>query len=128
MGTDTMYAMNIDTLGFPNKTLFNITYNKRVYTLYKNGTRIKVKKNINLEPCTVDHFKSMYLLFYKNLNLNFIFLIFIFIFKILAMELIGKKFTNSRISINGSVCRKKILKNIIIIIIIFFYFFFVELI
>ena len=59
MGDDYMIAMSMQETNFTENPSYNITFEYRDYILYDNGTRYSNKTLIDLQPCTLDHWKNL---------------------------------------------------------------------
>ncbi|EAR87798.2 transmembrane protein, putative (macronuclear) [Tetrahymena thermophila SB210] len=57
--TNYMIAVQYDQPNFVKRPYYNITFEQRYYKRLMNGTTIKTKTPIPLEPCTIDHFINL---------------------------------------------------------------------
>lgn len=62
MGDEYMFAFSIQEENFIKNPSYNITFEYRDYILLPNGSRNYIKELINLEPCSLDHWKSIKLI------------------------------------------------------------------
>ena len=59
MGDDYMFAISMQEVNFSESPSYNVTFEYRDYQLLKNGTKILNKILIDLQPCTLDHWKNL---------------------------------------------------------------------
>ncbi|KAL4476109.1 hypothetical protein ABPG74_009842 [Tetrahymena malaccensis] len=60
-----MIAVKFDQDNFLQRPKMNITFEKRHYVKYDNGTYVQQKVPVPLEPCTIEHFQDL-----PNYNIN----------------------------------------------------------
>ena len=59
MGDDYMFAISMQEKNFIASPSYNITFEYRHNYLFENGTKVSNNTLVDLQPCTLDHWKNL---------------------------------------------------------------------